>query len=73
MTLLYLLPILCSYVFGTVYQWLVDADALDLDAVIDGYVDNTIAFMTYPNNNEETNMSSLARENGKQVLFRRLR
>ena len=44
----------CAFVFGTVYQWLVDANALDLDAVIDGYVENTIAFMTYQDNNEET-------------------
>jgi len=43
----------CAFIFGTVYQWLVDADALDLDAVFDSYVDNTIAFMTHPNNNEE--------------------
>jgi len=27
----------CSFIFGTVYQWLVDADALDLNAVFEHY------------------------------------
>lgn len=32
----------CAFVFGIVYQWLVNAEALDLDAVFDSYIDNTI-------------------------------
>ena len=27
----------CAFIFGIVYQWLVDSDALDLDAVFDDY------------------------------------
>jgi AcrR family transcriptional regulator len=27
----------CAFIFGTLYQWLVDADALDLDAIFDNY------------------------------------
>jgi AcrR family transcriptional regulator len=30
----------CAFIFGTVYQWLVDADALDLDALFDNYEAN---------------------------------
>lgn len=30
----------CAYVFGLVYQWLVNAEALDLDAVFDDYEAN---------------------------------
>lgn len=28
----------CAFIFGTVYQWLVDPDALDLDVVFDEYL-----------------------------------
>lgn len=31
----------CAFIFGTVYQWLVNADALDLDALFDDYKANT--------------------------------
>ena len=30
----------CAFIFGTVYQWLVDADALDLDALFQDYEAN---------------------------------
>ena len=30
----------CAFIFGTVYQWLVNADALDLDALFDDYKRN---------------------------------
>ena len=30
----------CAFIFGTVYQWLVNADALDLDALFDNYESN---------------------------------
>jgi AcrR family transcriptional regulator len=30
----------CAFIFGTVYQWLVDADALDLDALFRDYERN---------------------------------
>jgi AcrR family transcriptional regulator len=32
----------CSFIFGIVYQWLVNADALDLDAAFDSYETLTI-------------------------------
>jgi hypothetical protein len=31
----------CAFIFGTVYQWLVNADALDLDALFEDYEANT--------------------------------
>ncbi|MEE4145883.1 MAG: TetR/AcrR family transcriptional regulator [Halieaceae bacterium] len=31
----------CAFIFGTVYQWLVNADALDLDALFENYEENT--------------------------------
>jgi AcrR family transcriptional regulator len=31
----------CAFIFGIVYQWLVNADALDLDAVFEAYEANT--------------------------------
>ncbi|MDJ0879917.1 MAG: TetR family transcriptional regulator [Halieaceae bacterium] len=30
----------CAFIFGTVYQWLVDAEALDLDALFEDYEAN---------------------------------
>lgn len=30
----------CAFIFGVVYQWLVDAEALDLDAIFDDYEAN---------------------------------
>ena len=27
----------CSFMFGTIYQWLVDADALDIDGLFADY------------------------------------
>ena len=30
----------CAFLFGTVYQWVVDADALDLEALFDDYEAN---------------------------------
>ncbi|TDG15342.1 TetR/AcrR family transcriptional regulator [Seongchinamella unica] len=44
----------CAFVFGIVYQWLVNAEALDLDAVFDSYIDSTIANLANPNQFEET-------------------
>jgi AcrR family transcriptional regulator len=32
----------CSFIFGIVYQWLVNADALDLDAAFDSYETLTV-------------------------------
>ena len=36
----------CSFIFGTLYQWLVDADALDLDAIFDNYERNTTRLLS---------------------------
>jgi AcrR family transcriptional regulator len=36
----------CSFIFGTVYQWLVKAEALDLDALFDDYDANTIKLLS---------------------------
>ena len=36
----------CAFVFGTVYQWLVNADALDLDALFDDYETNVEILLT---------------------------
>ncbi len=36
----------CSFIFGTVYQWLVKAEALDLDALFDDYDSNTIKLLS---------------------------
>ena len=38
----------CAFSFGLVYQWLVNADALDLDAVFENYIKNTIALLANP-------------------------
>lgn len=41
----------CAFSFGIVYQWLVNADALDIDAVFDSYVENTITLLANPDYN----------------------
>lgn len=33
----------CAFIFGIVYQWLVNSEALQLDAVFDNYIENTLA------------------------------
>ncbi len=43
----------CAFIFGIVYQWLVNAGALDLDAVFDSYIENTVALMGNPDHNTE--------------------
>jgi hypothetical protein len=43
----------CAFIFGIVYQWLVNADALDIDAVFESYLENTIAILGNPDYNEE--------------------
>ena len=35
----------CAFIFGIVYQWLVNASALDLDAVFDSYKLNTTTLL----------------------------
>lgn len=35
----------CSFMFGTIYQWLVDADALDLDAQFKDYERNIVTIL----------------------------
>ena len=30
----------CAFIFGLVYQWLVNANALDLDALFEDYEEN---------------------------------
>jgi AcrR family transcriptional regulator len=44
----------CAFVFGIVYQWLVNADALDIDAVFNDYIHNLNALMGNADHNEET-------------------
>jgi len=36
----------CAFIFGLVYQWLVKAEALDLDAIFDDYEANTKKLLT---------------------------
>ncbi|MEH6568740.1 MAG: TetR family transcriptional regulator [Halioglobus sp.] len=36
----------CAFSFGIVYQWLVNSEALDIDAVFNNYIENTIAILT---------------------------
>jgi AcrR family transcriptional regulator len=36
----------CAFIFGTVYQWLVKAEALDLDALFDDYEANLIKLLS---------------------------
>ncbi len=40
----------CAFIFGIVYQWLVNADALDLDAIFDGYIADIITLLENPEN-----------------------
>ncbi len=35
----------CAFSFGIVYQWLVNSKALDIDAVFDNYIKNTMALL----------------------------
>ncbi|MEH6581231.1 MAG: TetR/AcrR family transcriptional regulator [Halioglobus sp.] len=43
----------CAFIFGIVYQWLVNAAALDLDAVFDSYKEHTITLLKNPDYEEE--------------------
>jgi AcrR family transcriptional regulator len=43
----------CAFIFGIVYQWLVNAQALDLDAVFESYTDNILALLGNPDYEEE--------------------
>ena len=43
----------CAFIFGIVYQWLVSASALDLDAVFDSYKEHTITLLKNPDFEEE--------------------
>ncbi len=43
----------CAFIFGIVYQWLADDEAMDLDAVFDNYIDNITALLGDPNHSEE--------------------
>ena len=36
----------CAFIFGLVYQWLVNSDALDLDAIFDEHEANTIKLLS---------------------------
>ena len=36
----------CAFIFGTVYQWLVDADSLDLDDLFEDYRTNLITLLS---------------------------
>ncbi len=38
----------CAFIFGIVYQWLVNAQALDLEAVFDNYIANMTALLGNP-------------------------
>lgn len=40
----------CSHMFGTIYQWVVAPDALDLDALLDHFEENTIFNLTQERN-----------------------
>lgn len=35
----------CAFSFGIVYQWLVSSEALELDAVFDNYINNTMTIL----------------------------
>ncbi len=41
----------CAFIFGIVYQWLVNARSLDIEAVFDAYINNTLSLLTHPDNN----------------------
>ncbi len=43
----------CAFSFGIVYQWLVNSEALELDAVFDNYIDNTMALLANPDYKKE--------------------
>jgi len=43
----------CAFIFGIVYQWLVNASAIDIDAVFDNYLKNTIAILGNPDHSME--------------------
>lgn len=38
----------CSFVFGTIYQWLVNADALDIKEIFAKYRENALKLLTRP-------------------------
>ncbi|MEM1189280.1 MAG: TetR family transcriptional regulator [Pseudomonadota bacterium] len=40
----------CSHMFGTIYQWVVAPDALDLDLLLDDFEENTIFVLTQKRN-----------------------
>ncbi len=40
----------CAHMFGAIYQWVVAPDALDLDAVLDHFEENTIFNLTQKRN-----------------------
>ena len=43
----------CSFSFGIVYQWLVSAEALELDTVFNSYIKNSITLLANPNQIKE--------------------
>jgi AcrR family transcriptional regulator len=43
----------CAFIFGIVYQWLVNASALELDAVFDNYMQQTVTLLKTPDYDEE--------------------
>ncbi len=43
----------CAFVFGLVYQWLVNADSLDLDAVFKSYIELTTNTLSNPDYQRE--------------------
>jgi AcrR family transcriptional regulator len=40
----------CAFSFGIVYQWLVNSEALDIDAVFNNYIENTTAILANTDN-----------------------
>lgn len=40
----------CAHMFGTIYQWVVAPDALDLDGLLDHFEENTIFVLTQKRN-----------------------
>lgn len=43
----------CAFIFGIVYQWLVNAEALDIDAVVNNYIENMTALLGNPDFKKE--------------------
>lgn len=43
----------CAFSFGIVYQWLVNAEALELDAVFNNYIENTMTLLVNPDFKKE--------------------